>query len=77
MSGIIATSDAFSVGDNPRSTWFGRFKILDGLINNWCERRALSPLRYLRTAYRRVSAHIDLQFELLEGLKKSERPRSE
>jgi hypothetical protein len=47
MNGIIATSDSFSLGDISRSIEFEPFKILDGLINSWCERRALRPLRYL------------------------------
>ena len=51
MNGIIATSDSFSVSDIPRSIEFEPFKILDHLINGWCERRALRPLRYLLDAY--------------------------
>jgi hypothetical protein len=60
----------FSLGDNSRSVEFEPFKILDGLINSWCERRALRPLRYLLGAYPEVLADTDLQFELLEALKK-------
>jgi hypothetical protein len=70
MNGIIATSDSFSVGVIPRSIEPEPFKILDGLINSWCERRALRPLRYLLRAYPGVLAHTDQQFELLEALKK-------
>ena len=70
MNGIIATSDSFSLGDISRSIECEPFKILDGLINSWCERRALRPLRYLLGAYPEVLAHTDLQFELLEALKK-------
>jgi hypothetical protein len=70
MNGIIATSDSFSVSDIPRSIEFEPFKILDHLINGWCERRALRPLRYLLDAYPGVLAHTDQQFELVEALKK-------
>ena len=71
MNGIIATSDSFSLGDISRSVEFEPLKILDRLINSWCERRALRPLRYLLGAYPEVLAHPpDLQFELLEALKK-------
>jgi hypothetical protein len=70
MNGIIATSNPFSLGDISRSIEFEPFKILDDLINGWCERRALRPLRYLLGAYPGVLAHTDLQFELLEALKK-------
>ena len=70
MNGIIATSDSFSVSDIPRSIEFEPFKILDHLINRWCERRALRPLRYLLDAYPGVLAHTDQQFELVEALKK-------
>jgi hypothetical protein len=70
MNGIIATSDSFSLGDISRSVEFEPFKILDGLINSGCERRALRPLRHLLGAYPEVLAHTDLQFELLEALKK-------
>jgi hypothetical protein len=45
-------------------------KILDVLINGWCERRALGPLRYLLDAYPGGLAHTDQQFELVEALKK-------
>jgi hypothetical protein len=70
MNGVIATSDSFSVKEIPRSIEFERFKILDHLINGWCERRALRPLRYLLDAYPGVLAHTDQQFELVEALKK-------
>jgi hypothetical protein len=70
MNGIIATSDSFSVSDIPRSIEFEPFKIVDHLINAWCERRALRPLRYLLDAYPGILAHTDQQFELVEALKK-------
>jgi hypothetical protein len=70
MNGIIAASDSFSLGGISRSVEFEPFKILDGLINSWCERRALRPLRYLLGAYPQVLANTHLQFELLEALKK-------
>jgi hypothetical protein len=44
-------------------------KTLDGLINAWCERRALRPLAFLLAAYPAVSAHQVQEFELLEALK--------
>ena len=70
MNEIIATSDSFSVSDIPCSIEFEPFKILDHLITEWCERRALGPLRYLLDAYPRFLAHTDRQFELVEALKK-------
>ena len=70
MNGIIATSDSFSVSDIPRSIEFEPFKILDHLINGWCERRALRPLRYLLEAYPGVLARTEQRFELVEALKK-------
>ena len=71
MNGIIATSDSFPVSDIPRSIGFEPFKILDHLINGWCERRALRPLRYLLDAYPGVLSRTpDQQFELVEALKK-------
>ena len=48
---------------------FNLFKTLDGLINGWCERRALRPLAYLLPAYSGVLVHTDQQFQLLEALK--------
>jgi hypothetical protein len=42
---------------------------LDGLINSWCERRALRPLAYLLPAYPGALVHTDQQFQLLEALK--------
>ena len=48
---------------------FNLFETLDGLINGWCERRALRPLAYLLPAYPGVFAHTAQQFQLLEALK--------
>jgi hypothetical protein len=45
-------------------------KTLDGLINAWCERRALRPLAILLDAYPTVDARPLQEFELLEALKK-------
>jgi hypothetical protein len=45
------------------------FKTLDGLIDSWCERRALRPLSYILRSYPGVLAHTDQQFELLDALK--------
>jgi hypothetical protein len=49
------------------------FKTLDGLINGWCERRALRPLAYLLPAYPGVLANTDQQFQLFEALKNLKR----
>ena len=46
---------------------------LDGLINSWCERRALRPLAYLLPAYPGALVHTDQQFQLLEALKNLKR----
>jgi hypothetical protein len=70
VNGSIATADSLPTREIPGSVEFEPFKTLDVLINDWCERRALRPLRYLLPCYRGVSAHADLQFELLEALKK-------
>ncbi len=48
---------------------FDLFKTLDGLIDAWCERRALKPLHYLLRAYPAVITHTDQKFELLDALK--------
>ena len=48
---------------------FDLFKTLDSLIDAWCKRRALGPLRYLLPAYPAVVAHTDQKFQLLEALK--------
>jgi hypothetical protein len=48
---------------------FDLFATLDALIDGWCERRALRPLRYLLPAYPGVLAHTDQQFQLLDALK--------
>ena len=53
----------------PQSMEFDLFKTLDGLIDSWCERRALCPLAYLLPAYPGVFVHSDQQFHLLEALK--------
>jgi hypothetical protein len=44
-------------------------KTLDTLIDGWCERRAIQPLRYLLRAYPGPLAHTDQQYELLNALK--------
>jgi hypothetical protein len=44
-------------------------KILDTLIDGWCERRAIRPLKYLLRAYPGPLAHTDQKFELLDALK--------
>ena len=52
---------------------FNLFKTLDGLINSWCERRALNPLGYLLRVYPGVLMHTDKQFQLLEALENLKR----
>jgi hypothetical protein len=42
---------------------------LDWLIDQWCERRALHPLRFLLAAYPSVLAHTDQLGDLLEKLR--------
>ena len=42
---------------------------LDWLINQWCERRAIQPLKYLLRAYPNVLAHTDQLGDLLEALR--------
>ena len=44
-------------------------QILDPLIDAWCERRALRPLRFILHAYPRPQWLTDDCFELLEALK--------
>jgi hypothetical protein len=65
----VHRSSPSSSAEIPRSMEFNLFKTLDGLINGWCERRALRPLAYLLPAYPGVFAHTDQQFQLLEALK--------
>ena len=62
-----------SLADTPYSIEVDLFKTLDGLINGWCERRALRPLAYLLPAYPGVLVHTDQQFQLLEALKNLKR----
>ncbi len=69
----IRGSSLFSLADIPHSTEFNLFKALDGLINGWCERRALRPLGYLLPVYPGVLTHINEQFQLLEALKNLKR----
>jgi hypothetical protein len=65
----IRGSSFSSLTDIPHSVEFNLFKTLDGLINGWCERRALRPLGYLLPAYPGVLTHTHEQFQLLEALK--------
>ena len=65
----VRGSSLSSLDDIPHSMEFNLFKTLDGLINGWCERRALRPLAYLLPAYPGVVVHADQQFQLLEALK--------
>jgi hypothetical protein len=44
-------------------------QILDTLIDQWCERRALRPLQLLFRAYPAPLAHTDQKFELLDAMK--------
>ena len=65
----IRGSSLSPLADLPHSMEFNLFKTLDGLIDSWCERRALCPLAYLLPAYPGVFVHTDQQFHLLEALK--------
>ena len=69
----VRRSSPSSLADTPQSLEFNLFKTLDGLINGWCERRALRPLAYLLPDYPGVFAHTDQQFQLLEALKNLKR----
>ena len=62
-------SSSLSLNDISHSVEPNLDKTLDGLINAWCERRALRPLAFLLAAYPGVSAHPVREFELLEALK--------
>jgi hypothetical protein len=42
---------------------------LDWLIDHWCERRAIQPLKYILRAYPSVLAHTDQLGHLLEALR--------
>lgn len=42
---------------------------LDWVIDQWCERRALRPLRLLLPVYPGALAHTDQFGDLLEGLR--------
>jgi hypothetical protein len=42
---------------------------LDCLVDQWCERRALKPLRFLLAAYPAVLVHTDQFGDLLEKLR--------
>jgi hypothetical protein len=65
----VRGSSLSSLADTPYSMELNLFETLDGLINGWCERRALRPLAYLLPAYPGVLANTDQQFQLLEALK--------
>ena len=69
----IRGSSLSSLPDIPHSMEFNLFQTLDGLINGWCERRALRPLGYLLPAYSGVLTHAPQQFQLLEALKNLKR----
>ena len=69
----VRGSSPSSLADIPHSMEVNLFKALDGLINGWCERRALRPLAYLLPAYPGVFPHTDQQFQLLEALKNLKR----
>jgi hypothetical protein len=45
------------------------YEKLDWLIDQWCERRALRPLRFLLAVYPPAPVHTDQFFELLDKLK--------
>jgi hypothetical protein len=69
----VRRSSPSSLADIPHSMEFNLVKALDGLINGWCERRALRPLAYLLPAYPEVLALTGPQFQLLEVLKNLKR----
>ena len=69
----VRGSSLSSLDGIPQSMEFNIFNTLDGLINGWCERRALRPLAYLLPDYPGVFAHTDQQFQLLEALKNLKR----
>ena len=45
------------------------FSILDGLVDGWCERRALKPLRFILQAYPLASGLSDEWHQLFDALK--------
>ena len=45
------------------------FELLDGLIDGWCERRALVPLRRLLPAYPPPPLHTDQWIALFDGVR--------
>ena len=65
----VRDSSLSSLDGIPESMQFKLLTTLDGLINSWCERRALRPLAYLLPAYPGALAHTDQQFQLLAALK--------
>jgi hypothetical protein len=65
----VRSSPLSSLDGIPQSMEFNIFKTLDGLIDGWCERRALRPLACLLPAYPGVFVHTHQQFQLLEALK--------
>jgi hypothetical protein len=69
----VRGSSLSSLADIPHSVEFNLSKTLDGLINGWCERRALRPLGYLLCAYPGALARTDEPFQLLEPLKNLKR----
>ena len=44
-------------------------RVLDTLIDHWCERRALRPLQRLLQVYPAVFTHAEQRFALLDALK--------
>ena len=47
----------------------GLTQTLDTLIDRWCERRAIKPLKLLLRAYPGPLAHTDQKFEVLEAMR--------
>ena len=45
------------------------FRVLDTLIDHWCERRAIRPLQALLRVYPTVFTNVDQKFALLDALK--------
>ena len=58
----VRGSSPSSLDSIPQSMEFNLFKTLDGLINGWCERRALRPLAYLCPLTRESSCTLTNSF---------------
>src|SRR6266480_4674207 len=59
----VRGSSLSSLDGIPQSMELKLLTTLDGLIDSWCESRALRPLAYLLPAYPGALAHTDQQFQ--------------